>query len=407
MKIHKRHVIDNILKYLYRDNIIVLNGARQVGKTYILYYLKNFLVEKGETAYYIDLEDIRKLQILEKGVDSFLKHLKEEGVYNEKQVFVLIDEIQYLENPSNFLKLVGDHYKNLRLVVSGSSSFEIRKKFKDSLVGRTVTFDIFNLSFGEFLEFKEYPYLEGLVFTQPKIEELKELFIEYTLYGGYPKVVLETDKEIKEKYLVQIVDTYIKKDIRDIGNIRDIEKFNKLLELLASQSGNLLNVSELANSAHLARPTVEHYLFIMENTYILKLLRPYSNNLRSELFKTPKIFFYDTGLLHMLWLKNLPKSIIGNVFETAIFAELVKRFSKDAVSFWRTVDKKEIDFILRVGSKFLPIEVKLNFDKARLKTIEFFLDTYKINEYKIVGLNGTPRKDYLYPWELSTLKEAL
>jgi predicted AAA+ superfamily ATPase len=404
MKIHKRSVIDEIIKYLYLDNIIVLNGARQVGKTFIMYYLRNYLERKGETAYYIDLEDLRKLEILNNGVNSFLKHLKEEGVYNEKWVFVLLDEIQYLDNPSNFLKLVGDHHKNIRLIVSGSSSFGIRKKFKNSLVGRTIIFEIFNLSFGEFMAFKGYTYVEGQVFTPQKIEELIELFIEYTLYGGYPKVALEDSKEIKERYLLQIVDSYIKKDIRDIGNIRDIVKFNKLLEVLASQSGNLLNISELANSAHLSRPTVEHYLFIMENTYILKLVRPFSNNLRSELFKVPKIFFYDTGLMQMLWLKTFPKSIIGNVFETAIFAELVKRFSKDAVYYWRTMDKKEIDFILDFKNRLFPIEVKLNFNKARLNTLNYFRNAYKIDEYKIVGLNGTQKENYLYPWELSTLK---
>jgi predicted AAA+ superfamily ATPase len=403
MKIYKRHVIDVISRYLYLDNIIVLNGARQVGKTFIMYYLKNYLEEKGEITYYIDLEDLRKLEILNKGVDSFIKHLKEEGIYNEKRVFVLLDEVQYLDNPSNFLKLVGDHHKNVRLIVSGSSSFEIRKKFKNSLVGRTVIFEIFNLSFGEFLDFKGYPYVEGQVFTQLKKEELIELFIEYTLYGGYPKIALEESREIKERYLSQIVETYIKKDIRDIGNIRDIAKFNKLLEVLASQSGNLLNISELANTAHLSRPTVEHYLFIMENTYILKLVRPFSGNIRSELFKVPKIFFYDTGLMQMLWLKTLPKSIIGNVFETAIFSELVKHFSKDSVYYWRTIDNKEIDFILALGNRHVPIEVKLNFNKVRLKELNYFRNAYKIDEYKIAGLKGDPKENYLYPWELKNI----
>jgi predicted AAA+ superfamily ATPase len=406
MKIYKRQIIDVISRYLYLDNIIVLNGARQVGKTFILYYLKNYLDEKGEATYYIDLEDLRKLEILNKGVDSFLKHLKEEGIYNEERVFVLLDEVQYLDNPSNFLKLVGDHHKNIRLIVSGSSSFEIRKKFKNSLVGRTIIFEIFNLSFTEFLDFKGYPYLEGQVFTRLKIEELKELFIEYTLYGGYPKIALEGNREIKEKYLSQIVETYIKKDIRDIGNIRDIVKFNKLLEVLASQSGNLLNVSELASTTHLSRPTVENYLFIMENTYILKLVRPFSSNLRSELFKLPKIFFYDSGLMQMLWLKTLPKSITENRFETAIFAELVKCFSKDSVYYWRTTDKKEIDFILAPGNRIVPIEVKLNFNKVRMQALNYFRNAYKIDEYRITGLNGIRKENHLYPWELSTLNSS-
>lgn len=105
--------------------------------------------------------------------------------------------------------------------------------------------------------------------------------------------------EMKEKYLQQIVDTYVKKDIRDLASIRDITKFNKLLRVLAGQSGQLLNITELANTAQLAKQTIEDYLFILENTYIINLLQTFSRNIRSELFKTPKLFFYDTGLQHI------------------------------------------------------------------------------------------------------------
>ena len=111
--------------------------------------------------------------------------------------FIFIDEIQYLENPSSFLKLTADHHKDVKLIVSGSSSFAIKDKFKDSLVGRTVNFEIFNLSFKEFLLFKQYAYEEGKVCTKKKTDELKALFKEYILYGGYPKIVLtpEIDKK--------------------------------------------------------------------------------------------------------------------------------------------------------------------------------------------------------------------
>src|SRR3990172_3732847 len=119
---------------------------------------------------------------------------------------------------------------------------------------------------------------------------------------------------------------------------KDIYKFNKLLETLASQSGQQINITELSNTTRIAKQTIEKYIFIMENTYIIKLVRPFSRNIRSELFKLPKIYFYDTGLMQMLWLKGLQKEIIGNVFETAIFAELAKKYTHNAVSYWRTKD---------------------------------------------------------------------
>lgn len=399
----KRTVIDDINKYIYSDDIIVLHGARQVGKTSILYYLINQLTEQGHTTHFIDLEDSRFVRILDSGVKEFMRHLQEEGIMPaaQKKVFVFIDEIQYLENPSSFLKLVADHYKNIKLIISGSSSFAIKTKFKDSLVGRTVNFEIFNLSFKEFLSFRNYTFEEGKVYTQKKIDELRAMFKEYILYGGYPKIVLTSEVERKEKYLQQIIDTYVKKDIRDLADVKDIDKFNKLLEALASQSGQQLNVAELSNTTRIAKQTAEKYLFIMENTYIVRLVRPFSQNIRSELFKLPKIYFYDTGLMQMLWLKGLQKEIIGNVYETGIFAELIKKYTKDAVFYWRTKDRKEIDFILRIKNKILPIEAKLNFEQFNDSAIRYFNKHYGINNYRVVALNGEPKnRFYVYPWDL-------
>ncbi|MFH1838279.1 MAG: ATP-binding protein [Candidatus Kuenenbacteria bacterium] len=401
MKIYKRIIFNEIKKYFFTDNIIVLHGARQVGKTYILYQIEQNLKEKNKSTYYIDLEDSRFVKILDSGVEEFINHLQEQGFVfnNKKKIFVFIDEIQYLNNPSMFLKLIADHHKNIKLIISGSSSFEIKSKFKDSLVGRTVNFEILNLSFEEFLMFKNYYFDKNKIFTEKKVEELKIFFKEYVLYGGYPKIVLTPQKELKEKYLQQIIDTYIRKDIRDLAEIKDIDKFNKLLETLACQSGNLVDITELSNACNIAKQTIEKYLFILENTYIIKLIRPYSKNIRSELFKTSKIFFYDSGLMQMLWLKELQKEIIGNVFETAIFAELTKKYKKDNIFFWRTKDKKEIDFILKNKNKILPIEVKLNFEQFNPKNINYFNEKYKINNYRLVSLIGRQKnKFYIHPW---------
>lgn len=404
-KIFRRDIVGEIKKYLHTDDIIVLHGARQVGKTSILYYIENQLNAVGEKTYFIDLEDFRFVNILNAGVEEFIKHLEEEGIMppgkKRKKVFVLIDEIQYLKNPSSFLKLTADHHKNIKLVVSGSSSFAIKDKFKDSLVGRTVNFEIFGLSFKEFLLFRQYPFQKSKIFTQKKKDELRSLFKEYVLYGSYPKIVLTPEIEKKEKYLQQIIDTYIKKDIRDLSSIKDIDKFNKLLETLASQTGQLLNVAELSSTTRIAKQTIEKYLFIMENTYIIKLVRPFSRNIRSELFKLPKIYFYDTGLLQMLWLKGLQKEMLGSVFETAIFSEIVKKYSRDSVLYWRTKDKREIDFIIRQRNEIMPVEAKINFEQFNDSTIRYFNKKYGIDKYKAVSINGRPKNEFcIYPWDL-------
>jgi len=405
--IFKRTVLDEISKYLQSDDIVVIHGARQVGKTSILMYLQDQLETVGERVYYIDLEDSRFVSTLDKGVDEFVTYLGEQGFdlsafkKSGKKLFVLIDEIQYLANPSSFLKLLADHHRYLKIIVSGSSSFEMKSKFKDSLVGRTVNFEIYPLSFREFLLFRNIPFVPAERYTEKKTAELKSLFSEFAMYGGYPKIVLTPEVSMKERYLQQIIDTYIRKDIRDLAEIKDVNKFNRLLEVLASQSGNLLNVSELCNTCALSRETVERYLFLLEQTYILRLVRPYSRNLRSELTKTPKIFFYDTGLMQMLWLKQLQKEVIGSVFETSIFSELIKAHSTDNVFYWRTQDKKEVDFVLRSGKNIIPIESKLSFPRNVPTSIHTWKASLSIEDYFVVGLNGAPGETrFIYPWQL-------
>jgi predicted AAA+ superfamily ATPase len=409
-KLYKRQAMDEIVRYLDTDDIIVIHGARQVGKTSILMYLQRQLNEQSERTHYIDLEDSRFVALLDRGVDEFLNYLRGEGFdLNEyartgKKLFVLVDEIQYLTNPSSFLKLIADHHRYLKLVVSGSSSFEMKSKFKDSLVGRMVNFEIYPLSFREMLIFKEVTFVPEVPPTALKIRELQALYLEYALYGGYPKIVLTPELDRKEKYLQQIIDTYIRKDIRDLAEIKDVSRFNRLLEVLASQSGNLLNVTELSNTCDLARQTIERYLFLLEQTYILRLARPFSRNLRFEVTKTPKIFFYDTGLMQMLWLKRLQTELLGPVFETSLFSELVKQNRVDDVTYWRTTDKKEIDFILRRPEGPLLLEVKNHFPRLVPAVFNAFGQTEAGGGDAsgfVVGLYGEPvLPQMIFPWQL-------
>ncbi|GAP17540.1 ATP-binding protein [Levilinea saccharolytica] len=405
----QRDALTEMTPFLFTEDVIVIHGARQVGKTSILMVLQEQLRSQGQSVAYLDLEDSRLTSVLNRGVDEFLMLLREDGYDTQSlaqsgnKLFVMIDEIQYLENPSSFLKLVADHHRSIKLIVSGSSSFEMKSKFKDSLVGRTVNFEIFPLSFAEFLEFKGIAFAPAPHYTEKKIAELQAAYLEFALYGGYPKIVLASDLAVKEKYLQQIIDTYIRKDIRDLADIKDVNKFNQLIEILASQSGSLLNMAELANTCNLARQTVERYLLILEQTYIIRLVRPFSRNLRTELTKTPKIFFYDTGLMQMLWLKRLQKEVLGSVFETSVFGELVKRFGRDAVYYWRTTDKKEIDFILRTPEKLCPIETKLHFPRGIPAALENFGENYSglASAGRVIALQGTPNHPQMvYPWQV-------
>jgi len=405
MQILEREIIKALKVFINTRDVIVLHGARQVGKTSVMVYLIDELKAQGKNTLYIDLEDLRFVQLINNGYKNFIDYLEENNYLRKKMLYLFIDEIQYLDNPTNFLKIIHDHYsQKIKLFVSGSSSFEIKSKFKESLVGRTVNFELDPLNFKEFLLFKKSNIdFNKKSFTKLTEEELKKHYTEYIIYGGYPRIVLEKNILKKETLLQQIIDTYIRKDIKDLANIKDIFKFNKLLEILASQTGNLLNVVELANTAKLTRPTVENYLFLMQNTYILKLLNPFSSNLRSELFKTPKIFFCDTGIANLLWFKTFPKTIMGNIFETSVFSELLKN-KNEHLFFWRTQDKKEIDFIIRKRQKIIPIEVKLTQAHFNYTSMKYFMGKYNIKQGICISMEIDKRKNknvvYKYPWEL-------
>ncbi len=393
-QIYKRKLIKDIEKYLDSKEAIVVYGARQVGKTTLLKYLiEHNLKPLRDNVFYFDLELMNLLELCNQGAETVYKYLIEKGADENKQIYLIIDEIQYLDNPTNFIKIMHDHYPRIKLLVSGSSTFEIKKKFKNSLVGRIVCFEMHPLNFEEFLTFKNKKYNLTENNSRTINKELVLLAKEYIKYGGYPAIVLEKSEEKKQVMLSQIINTYIKKDIRDIGNIRNISSFNKLLQILASQSGQLLNVSELSNTLGMNRETIDEYLNLLENTFIIKRITPFHKNLRSELSKNPKIFFLDTGMMHLLWLKEFPKIIMGNVFETFVFLELMK--NNHNVNFWRTTNKQEIDFIIK-NKQIYAIEVKLNFQNADTKTLNFFAEQYG-SKNVIIGLEG--KKKGKYAWE--------
>lgn len=407
----KRDILDEILQYIDDEQILVLHGARQVGKTHILYLIQDFLEKRGDKTHFFDLEDMETTVILDGGVKRLLEELTRNfgdlGQFEngKKRLYVFIDEVQYLKNPSSLLKLLVDHHGYLKLIVSGSSSFDIKKKFTNSLVGRTFEFEVFNLSFVEFLRFRESPYNVKNFSTGsnsgPAFEDMLRLYHEYALYGGYPKVILESVIKKKQEILRQIISTYVRKDIRDLANIRDIKKFNNLLKLLASQSGQVLSINEIADILKINRKTVEEYLFILENTYIIKLVYPFSHSVRVEVVKAPKIFFYDTGIVQMLAQNRLSENMAGNIFETNVFAELVKKYGREDIHYWRTRSQTEIDFVLDSRDGVLPVEVKMNFRNFKRNAIISFCKKYKVKDYKVVGLEGDKRDEHcIYPWEL-------
>lgn len=406
-----REKFAEIIKYLDIPEAVVLHGARQVGKTTLMKMAMDYLKKKGvEDVFYFDLEIEEFLNLGNAGAEAIIKYIKgRQGLKKQdSKTFVFIDEIQYLDNPTNLIKIFYDHYKDgIKLIVSGSSSFAIRSKFKDSLVGRTIDLEIFGLSFGEFLDFKELKY--DLSSDSELVNlELKNIYLDYIRYGFYPQVVLTDNLELKETYLKNIIEKYIYKDIKDLAEVKELEKFNSLVKFLACQAGELVNVNELSSTLKIARQTIEQYLFIMESTYIIKLVHPFYKNIRSELTKMPKIYFEDLGILNYLRNKKLKDEIDGQIFENSIYAYLRRQFSVSDVFFWRTTDKQEVDFIVNGGNDFLPIEVKLSYQDKLMKNLLYLSEQYGIVNSYCVTMNKQESRfnnvEQVYPWKIGMIK---
>ena len=242
--------------------------------------------------------------------------------------------------------------------------------------------------------------------AEPAARELQTLYEEYVIFGGYPGIVLSETEDQKETRLKQIINAYVKKDIRDIAVIRHVGKFNDLLMLLARQSGSLINIAELSASLKLSKQTVEEYLFILESTYFIKTVRPFHRNIRSELTKMPKVYIEDSGMLNMLTNKTFSKTISGELFETSIFGQLRRNMPVTDIYFWRLIKGNEVDFILHfpAAKNLIPLEVKsLGLDK-HLKQTELFKTKYECTlNYVCCLKKRTDDKRAIYPWDLYSI----
>lgn len=413
--LYPRKILSDILNWLDDPEIILLIGSRQVGKTSLLQLIIQELRNRNipeNLIRFFNLEDINTFKILNAGPKDFINYLNTHGIDINRRNYIFIDEIQYLDNPSNFLKLLADEYKTLKIFTTGSSTLLIKEKFKDSLVGRKQVFEVHPLSFKEYLIFKNIPHLANLINENslhriifdnfiPSIDtlhvlaqEIKPLFEEYSLYGGYPKVCLEPDYIKKTRDLLEIYNFYIRKDIKDLMWIENVTSFNNLIQLLAIQTGNLFNLQTVTKTIGIARETLQKYMFLLENTFIIKTAQPYFKNKKKEITKMPKIYFQDIGLRNAI-LSNFQslqlRTDAGYVMENTIYSQLIKTLDPlIKINFWRTTSKAEVDFIL-VKDVIVPIEVK--YQTFKEPNINSGMRAF-INEYNpLIAIIVT--KDYL------------
>lgn len=393
-----REIFPQIKKHLRDKEITVITGARQTGKTTLLLQLKDYLIKDKKISSrkikIFNLDLITDLTLFRDQAD-FIKYLKDELRINGN-LYIFIDEVQRLENPGVFLKGIYDLMLPVKFVVTGSSSLEVKAKISESLAGRKRIFSLYPFSFCEFLSFKNNALYR--LISKPKAisfyhrREIFDYLYDFIIYGSYPRVALEDNKEEKMRFLEEIYSSYIERDIIGFMKVKNQFAYTKLVTLLAGQIGQLINLHEISSTIRLNHRTLDNYLYLLENTYVLVRLRPYFTNLRKELTKMPKVYFIDTGLRNFA-LKNFvafeDNRDKGSLLENFCFSSLVKIW-KGSIYFWRTKEKTEVDFLVKdMYGNIIPIEVKAQrlAKPVISRGFQSFLKKYQVKKGYIVNLD--------------------
>jgi hypothetical protein len=344
-----------IKKKLYGGKAIVLVGARQVGKTTLIKKLLN-----GSEYLFLDADDPTVRILLTNPNTEQIRTI----IADNKIVF--IDEAQRIPGIGLTLKIITDQFKHIQLIVTGSSSFDLGNELNEPLTGRKWGYELFPVSW------EEYEMSIGFLKSEQQLENR-------LLYGFYPEVINNQGNE--RETLKNLVNSYLYRDILAFSGIRKPEVLDKLLQALALQMGNEVNYNELAQTVGINKITVQNYIEILEKGYIIFRLNSFSRNLRNEIKKNRKIYFYDNGIRNMITGNFNPLELRidkGALWENFLVSERLKQhiyketFSK--MYFWRTKQQQEIDLVEEKDGVITAYELK--WDNKKVNFSRSFTETY-------------------------------
>ena len=415
-----REIFDKIAAHLDKPEITLLTGSRQVGKTVLLEQLKSYLISEkkilSENVLWYNLDLIQDWEIFQ-SQSAFIEFLR--GRSKQKKIYVFIDEAQKVPEAARFFKGVYDSKLNAKLVLTGSSSLEIKAKLKETLAGRKRIFHIPSFSFYEFLSAKD-KFLAEYLKNEDSIGEIDQkklnlYYEEYLIFGGYPRVVLSESQEEKIAILREIFSSYVEKDVVGFLEVKNKTAFNRMIKLLAAQIGQLVNIGELALHLGIDRHTVERYILALEETFVIKKITPYFVNPRQEIIKAAKVYFLDSGMgnLSLENFQSFPgRSDKGSLLENGVCSDLLNLCENRSarLHFWRTKQKTEVDFVIEKGRELLPIEVKSLLGKAIvLPSLKLFIEKFSPQKAVVVNLSFGDKRvkyantevDFIYPYQIN------
>lgn len=358
----KKQIVDK----LFKKKVVILYGARQVGKTTLV---KEILKDFGSEGKYLNCEMLSAQEGLKDAegekIKSFLGNYK----------IVVLDEAQNIPGIGKILKIIVDTFPELQIIATGSSSFDLANKSSEPLTGRNFTFTLYPFSLGEIQQLGDWFYINS------KLESIMR-------FGMYPEVFSLSDKEAMDR-LEELSANYLYKDILKFEGIKKSTVIKQLLQALALQIGQEVSYQELAAMLGINRLTVQKYIDILEQAFIIFKLPALSRNKRKEISKSVKVYFYDLGIRNSLIQNYNPLNIrndIGALWENFCLIERLKANSLNGVFvnryFWRTYDQKEIDYVEEGGGGYAGFEFKWSSGKAKIP--KDFLSGYPNSSFNIV-----------------------
>lgn len=387
----QRDIYTQIVPVLSSPEAIVITGMRRVGKTTLLKFIFDQIESPNKI--YVDLENPRnQIYFEEVDYDAIKNNLDLLGLRKEGRAYVFLDEIQWIKQLPSILKYLIDTYQ-VKFILSGSSSFYLKNQFSESLAGRKYIFELYPLTFREFLRLKQAPvppneeasHQTSLAFYQT----YKAHMDEYLQYGGFPGVALKTTESEKQAALDDIFTSYYQLEVLQLSDFRKSHKIRDLLFLLMGRVGSRLDVKKIANTLGISRETINEYLAYLEGTYFIKVVRPFTTNKDVEIRKAGKLYACDTGLV-----RRFAQVDEGALFENAVYWSVQQ---KGMVQYYQRKNGAEIDFVLNQQQAY---EVKLHPEKEDMTKLQALGNDIGIRKMNIVGRDYAPIQDVIYLYNL-------
>lgn len=395
-----RKILPTLQQYYTSPEAVIISGMRRTGKTTILQHVYDEI--ESENKLFIDLENpITRRYFADENYERIKGTLTSLGIdfsepkahppAAEKRAFIFLDEIQFVRSIPSVVKYFIDHYKS-KFFLTGSASFYLKNLFTETLAGRKYLFDLYPLSFQEFLRFKEstisIPDRHDVI-ARPLFETISNHYEEYILYGGFPGVVLKNSVEEKKRTLDDIFTSFFHLEVGQLGDFKRNEVIRDLMLVLMQRIGTKLDVQKLSKELRVSRTTLMGYISFLNDTFFIKTVPPLSKGRDIEIRKTPKVYACDTGLVN-----HFARLDMGPLFENSVFQSLLPR---GEVRYYQRKSGIEIDFIVGKRSAF---EAKMSPDHSDVKRLVSLAGELGLEEYAIVSKSYTTLPHALYGFQL-------